>query len=121
VQVNPYLNFDGDCAEAFRFYERVLGGRIEAMTTHGDSPIANQVPPAWRDRIMHARLVVGDTVLMASDSPPEHYQKPAGSYVTLNVEDPERGRPDLQRLGGKRDRDDADRQNLLGGTIRHAG
>jgi PhnB protein len=88
VQVNPYLNFDGDCAEAFRFYERVLGGRIEAMTTHGDSPIADQVPPAWHDRIMHARLVVGDAVLMASDSPPEHYQKPAGLYVTLNVQDP---------------------------------
>ena len=87
MQVNPYLNFNGDCAEAFRFYERVLGGRIEAMTTHGDSPIADQVPPAWHTQILHARLVVGEAVLMASDSPPEHYQKPAGLYVSLNIQD----------------------------------
>jgi PhnB protein len=85
MQVNPYLNFNGQCAEAFKFYERVLDGKIEAMITHGDSPIANEVPSAWHDRIMHARLVVGDQVLMASDSPPEHYEKPQGLYVSLNV------------------------------------
>ncbi len=88
MQFYPYLNFDGDCQAAFRFYEGVLGGKIEAMTTHGDSPIADQVPPSWHDRVLHARLVVGDAVLMASDSPPEHYEKPGGIYVSLNVEDP---------------------------------
>ena len=86
MQVNPYLNFDGQCAEAFRFYERVLGGKIEAMMTHGEAPIAGEVPPGWHDRIMHARLVVGDQVLMASDSPPEYYQKPQGLYVSLHIE-----------------------------------
>jgi PhnB protein len=88
VQVNPYLNFNGNCAEAFRLYEKVLGGKIEALTTHEDSPIADQVPAHWRERVLHARLVVGDTILMASDSPPEHYTKPAGIYVSLQVEDP---------------------------------
>src|SRR5687767_7345183 len=86
MQVNPYLNFNGQCAEAFRFYQQVLGGKIEAMITHGDSPIAGEVPSAWHDRIMHARLVVDDQVLMASDSPPEHYEKPQGLYVSLNVD-----------------------------------
>jgi len=86
VHVNPYLNFDGQCAEAFRFYERVLGGKIEVMMTHRESPIAGEVPAEWRDRILHARLAVGDQVLMASDSPPEMYQKPQGLYVSLNVE-----------------------------------
>jgi PhnB protein len=76
MQVNPYLNFDGQCAEAFRFYEQVLGGRIEMMQTHGESPIAAEVPSEWHERVLHARLVVGDQVLMASDSPPEHYEKP---------------------------------------------
>ena len=86
MQVNPYLNFDGQCAEAFRFYEQVLGGRIEMMQTHGESPIADEVPREWRNRVLHARLVVGDEVLMGSDSPPEHYQKPQGLYVSVNVD-----------------------------------
>jgi PhnB protein len=86
VQIVPYLNFDGNCAEAFRFYERVLGGRIEAILTHGDSPIAAQVPPEWADRVMHARLVVGNQVLLASDAPPGQYVTPRGMYVLLDVE-----------------------------------
>jgi PhnB protein len=65
-----------------------LGGKIEGMMTHGESPMADQVPPGWRDRVMHARLVAGDAVLMGSDSPPEHYEKPQGISVSLNVDDP---------------------------------
>ena len=94
MQVNPYLNFDGQCAEAFRFYAQVLGGTIEAMMTHGESPIAGQVPPGWHDRILHARLVVDDQVLLASDSPPEQYQKPQGLYVSLSIDKP----ADAQRI-----------------------
>jgi PhnB protein len=88
MKFTPYLNFNGQCAEAFRFYEQVLGGRIEMMMTHGESPIAGEVPPAWHDRIMHARLAVGDQVLMASDSPPEYYQKPQGLFVSIHVDKP---------------------------------
>ena len=86
MQVNPYLNFNGDCAAAFKFYERCLGGKIESIMTHGDSPIADQVPPAWRDAVLHARLTLGNTVLMGSDSPPEHYRKPQGLYVSLQID-----------------------------------
>jgi PhnB protein len=91
MKFTPYLNFNGQCEEAFRFYERVLGGKIEGMMTHGDSPIAGEVPPDWHKRIMHARLVVGDQVLMASDSPPEHYAPPQGIYVSIHVGDPGEG------------------------------
>jgi PhnB protein len=86
MQVNPYLNFDGQCAEAFRFYEKVLDGKIESMFKFGDSPAAGDVPPEWHDRIMHATLVVDGQRLMASDSPSEHYERPQGTYVSLNVE-----------------------------------
>ena len=86
MQIVPYLNFDGNCAEAFRFYERVLGGRIEELMTHADSPIANEVPAEWGPRIMHARLAVGDQVLLASDAMPGHYATPRGVYVTLRVD-----------------------------------
>ncbi|MDQ3557459.1 MAG: VOC family protein [Gemmatimonadota bacterium] len=87
MQFTPYLNFDGQCAEAFRFYEQVLGGELE-MQTHGDSPIAGEVPPETHDLILHARLKVGDALLMASDSPSEHYEKPQGLYVSIQVDDP---------------------------------
>ena len=86
MQIVPYLNFDGNCAEAFRFYERVLGGRIETLMTHAGSPIANEVPPEWGERVMHARLVVGDQVLLASDAPPGQYVPAQGMYVLLGVE-----------------------------------
>lgn len=88
MQLQPYLMFDGRCEEAFRFYEQCLGGRIEVMQTHGDSPIAAEVPPDWHKRILHARLVVGDAVLMGSDCPPEQYAAPQGLYVSANVDSP---------------------------------
>jgi PhnB protein len=68
-QINTYLIFDGNCAEAMRFYERTLGGTLETMMTHGESPIAAQTPPDSANRILHARLVGdGGMVLMASDA-----------------------------------------------------
>jgi PhnB protein len=86
MQVNPYLNFNGQCAEAFGFYEQLLGGKIEAMMTFGESPIAGEMPPESHSRILHARLVVDGQALMGSDAPPEYYAKPQGLYVSLNVE-----------------------------------
>jgi PhnB protein len=86
--VNPYLIFDGQCEAAFKFYEQCLGGKIEAMITNGNSPIADDVPVERLNQILHARLVVGDQVLMGSDSPPEHYEKPQGFSVSLNIDAP---------------------------------
>lgn len=48
MQLNPYLVFNGQCETAFKFYEKALGGKIEAMMTHGESPMSQQVPPEWR-------------------------------------------------------------------------
>jgi PhnB protein len=89
MQLNAYLNFNGDCVAAFKFYEKTLGGRIVAMQTHRESPMADKVPAGWRDRIVHVRLEVGDAVLMGSDAPPDHYQKPQGLSVSVGVTKPE--------------------------------
>ena len=86
--VQPYLVFDGQCEAAFKLYEQCLGGKIETMITHGDSPMADQVPAEWQNKILHARLVVGDQVLMGSDCPPEHYEKPQGFSVSLSIDTP---------------------------------
>ncbi len=88
IQLNPYLNFNGNCETAFKFYEQCLGGKIEAMIPHAGTPAEQHTPPEWRDKIMLARLVVNGEALMASDAPPEHYQKPNGFYVSIQLQDP---------------------------------
>jgi PhnB protein len=88
MQLNPYLLFNGQCEAAFRFYERCLGGKIVTMMPHAGTPAEGQVPPEWRDKIIHARLVVGDQVLMGSDAPPDHFEKPQGFSVTLGIDNP---------------------------------
>ena len=90
MQWNPYLNFNGNCQEAFKYYERVLGGKIVAMMSHADMPAEAQAqtPPEWKNKIMHARLTVGDQVLMGSDSPPGHFDGTKGMSVALQVDDP---------------------------------
>ncbi len=88
MQLNPYLTFDGQCEAAFRFYEQALGGTIVAIMTCGESPMAEQTPAELRGQIMHARLIVGDTVLMGSDAPGERYEKMKGFSVALGVDEP---------------------------------
>ena len=88
MQLSPYVNFNGQCESAFKFYEQCLGGKIVAMSTYAGSPMAEQVPSEWRDKIIHARLRVGDNLLMGSDSPPGHFEKPQGVSITLGIDDP---------------------------------
>jgi PhnB protein len=85
MEITPYLNFNGNCAEAFRFYEKCLGGKIEMMQTHGDSPMKDQVPPELHDKVIHVRLLVGNQALMGSDAPAEHYEKAQGTYVSISL------------------------------------
>ena len=88
MQFTPYLNFDGQCAEAFRFYEKALGGKIVTMQTFGETPGMGEMPPALRDRILHVRLAVGDQLLMGSDSQPDQHQPAQGFAVALQINTP---------------------------------
>ena len=89
MQLTSYLTFNGDCEAAFKFYEKVLGGKIVGMSTFGDTPACDHVPAESRNKIMHARLHVGDAVLMGSDNTPPHpYEGVKGCSVALNVADP---------------------------------
>ena len=93
MEFTPYLNFSGQCAEAFKFYAQTFGGQITFMQTHGESPMKDQVPANWQDKIMHATLQVGDRVLMGSDAPPNYYSAPQGLVVSiggLSLDDGER-------------------------------
>jgi PhnB protein len=91
MHLNPYLLFNGDCAEAFKFYEETLGGKIESMMTFNGSPAAEHAPPEWGDKILHATLLIGDQRLMGSDAPPGRYSKPQGISVSIGLNDRDKG------------------------------
>lgn len=91
MKLNPYLMFNGDCEAAFNFYAQCLGGKIEAMLKHQDTPMAQkQAPAGWGERIMHAKLSVDGDVLMGSDTPPDQYTKPQGVSIALHIQDVQR-------------------------------
>ena len=86
--LNAYLHFNGNCEEAFKSYAQILGGKIETMMPHEGSPAAGQVSADWQKKILHARLKVGNDVLMASDAPPGHFKTPQGFSVSISVAEP---------------------------------
>ena len=86
MQVNPYLFYNGNCEAAFKFYEKVLGAKIEVMLTYDGAP--QPMPPDWTRKIMHARITIDGEVLMAGDAPPGHFHQPQGFSVSLTVGDP---------------------------------
>jgi PhnB protein len=88
MEITPYLNYPGNCREAFAFYEKCLGAKIEVLQTHGETPMKDQVPADWQNRVMHAQLDLGEGLLFGSDAPPDQYEKPQGISVALAVQDP---------------------------------
>jgi PhnB protein len=88
MKLNAYLLFDGNCEEALKFYEKCLGGKIEAMLPYAGTPAEQHVPPELRNKVLHALLKVGDQMLMASDCPPDRYHLPAGFSVSISIDDP---------------------------------
>ena len=82
MTLTPYVNFNGHCAEAFRFYEQHLGGKIGMMMTHGESPQPHP-NPAWQDKVLHATLAIAGTELQGADIPDAEPMRSA--YLTLSV------------------------------------
>ena len=91
MQFSPYLLFNGDCAEAFKFYEQLFGGKIEGSSTFAGSPAAEHVPPEFGDKILHAAMTIEGQVIMASDAPPGQYTKPQGLSVAIGLKDRDKG------------------------------
>jgi PhnB protein len=88
MKMNPYLSFEGNCEEAFKAYERILGGKIEAMMPFDSKPDECPVPDDWKKKILHACLTFGDNMLMASDGPPGRSEKMQGISVALHPKEP---------------------------------
>ncbi|MBA2708035.1 MAG: VOC family protein [Gemmatimonadaceae bacterium] len=86
MKLYTYLNYGGNCREAFEFYVEHLGGKITSVTTHGEQPQSNDVPPDWKNAILHARMELGETVLLAADIPPDRFQPMRSAYLSLLVD-----------------------------------
>lgn len=95
MQFTTYLNFDGNCAEAFAFYARVFGGTIVQRSTFGEIPPSENMPPlpeAFRQRILHVHLQIGSQSLMGSDAMPNAeprnggFQPAQGMWVSIQAD-----------------------------------
>ena len=89
ITINPYLNFNGNCAEAMRFYADVLGGKDLHIMKFGDTPMAGQAAENEKDLVAHARFSAGNAMVMGSDAMGGRYNKPQGYAVNISVETPE--------------------------------
>ena len=85
MRLNTYLNYGGNCAQAFRFYEEHLGAKIGMIMKHGDMPDASRVPPEMKDAVLHAQITIGDSMIMASDVPVDRFKPMRSVYLALNV------------------------------------
>ena len=84
MKMTTYLNFGGNCAEALRFYEQHLGGKILSMMKWSQMPDAEKhTPPGYENSVLHSRMALADTTIMASDVP--SYQPMRSAYLTLSV------------------------------------
>ncbi len=84
MTLNTYVNFAGKCAEAFRYYEQHLGGKIGMVMTHGQAPDQSKVRPEMKDAVLHARISIGGTDLMGADIPTAQPMRSA--YLSLSVQ-----------------------------------
>ena len=87
MKLDIYLNYPGNCEQAFRFYQQHLGGKITMMMRHGEQPDQANVPPDWKNAILHARIRIGDTVLMGADIPRAEPMRSAYLTLTLGSDD----------------------------------
>lgn len=85
MQLHTYLNYGGNCEQALRFYETHLGARVTFLVRHGEQP-GLTVEPGWEHAVLHARLALGGTELMAADVPPHVFQPMRSAYLSLTVD-----------------------------------
>jgi PhnB protein len=94
MKLTPYLNFPGTCAEALNFYEKHIGAKVLAKMTFAQMPAdgsaPQNLPPGIKpEGVLHARFTVGESMVMASDGPPERVEPMRSAYLTLSVDSSE--------------------------------
>ncbi len=70
MRMNVHLNFPGNCAEAFQFYQKVFEAKDAFVMKYGEAPPGSPTPPDWKDKIMHTSIPIEGALLMGCDAPP---------------------------------------------------
>ena len=86
MQLHTYLNYGGNCEDAFRFYEQHLGGKIVMLMRHGEQPVPTPLPAAWSGKVLHARIELGGTLLLGADIPPDRFKPIRSAYLSLTLD-----------------------------------
>ncbi len=86
MKLFTYLNYGGNCRQAFEFYAAHLGGKITMLRTHGEQPDADNIPSDWKNTVLHARMELGETSILGADVPPDRYQPMRSAYLTLMLD-----------------------------------
>ena len=94
MNMAPYLSFNGDCEAAFQFYQSALHGKLGELFRYGGSPMENQIPADWKNKIMHGSVTVGGQTLMGADTAPPQYEQPKGFSLALTI----RGAEEAERI-----------------------
>ena len=86
MQLHTYLNYGGNCEQAFRFYEEHLGGKITMLMRHGEQPVPTPLPATWNGKVLHARIELGGTLLLGADIPPDRFKPIRSAYLSLTLD-----------------------------------
>jgi PhnB protein len=89
MQINAYLSFGGECEAAFKFYEELLGGKIEGLFRYAGTPMEGQMAPGWGNKIMHATLTVDHNQIMGADTPGQDQQPAKRFCMSIGLRDPQ--------------------------------
>jgi PhnB protein len=85
MHLHTYLNFGGNCEEAFRFYEAQLGATISMLMRHGEQP-GRQAPPGLGGKVLHARMKLGGADVSGADVSEGRFQPMRSAYLALTVD-----------------------------------
>ena len=88
MKMNTYVNFAGSCKEAFEYYEKHLGGKVLMSMTFDQMPDPKMIPPGMEKGVLHAQMMIADTLLMASDGP--NVEPMRSAYLSLSVDSNEK-------------------------------
>lgn len=89
MKLYTHLNFGGNCEEAFKFYEKHLGGKITAMMKQNQLPSSYKSPPGFENAVVHARMSIAGVELIGNDVPADYFKPVRSSYLYLSVDSAE--------------------------------
>jgi PhnB protein len=86
MKVDIYLNFGGNCREAFEFYAEHLGAKVTSIATHAQAPGGGAGGPHWSEKVLHARIEIGGAVVMGADIPSPPFEPIRSAYLSMSVD-----------------------------------